>query len=361
MARIAATGDVAAAQSMAAHKAARYATNPKALEADIAAFSRRLAAFRKAIDDIWGPDERREPTPRTYVKYSEGYKARALVDFDAGTVIVETLDRENPRESLRQAVVTTLLAPGDPRAVDLYSASEIRFGDTPFLYNEVLDVDGKPIRWQWRAERFAERLLEKGVVTRSIGKGRTATRVSFPLVRDHLHIRARKYAELVAAQSKRFGVSRNLVYAVIKTESDFNPFATSPAPAFGLMQIVPKSAGAEVNRMLNGSPQPPSREFLFEAANNIRYGTAYLHILDTRHLARIENPISREYCVIAAYNTGAGNVLRSFSANRDTAVARINALTPAQVFDTLRAKLPYAETRRYLMKVLDAKKLFVGA
>ncbi|GAB6176115.1 membrane-bound lytic murein transglycosylase MltC [Desulfobaculum senezii] len=362
LARIATSGDPAAVQSLAAEKAARYAANPKKLKADILAFKKRIEEFRDAIDGVWGKKERREPTPKTYVKYTEGYKSRALVDFDAGRVTVETVDTTAPLDSLKQAVVATVLAPGDPRAVDLYSAGEVTYGATPFLYKEVLDQDGKAIRWQWRANRFAEHLVSTSLSTRRLDNGHgTARSVSFPLVKDHLHIRARKYASLVASRSKRFGVSRNLIYAVIKTESDFNPFAVSGAPAFGLMQIVPTSAGAEVNRMLHGSATPPSRDFLFKPDNNITFGSAYLHILDTRHLAKITNPLTREYCVIAAYNTGAGNVLRTFSSNRSTAVRRINAMRPSEVYAKLRAHLPYAETRRYIKKVLDAKKLFIGA
>ncbi|MBC8392581.1 MAG: lytic murein transglycosylase, partial [Deltaproteobacteria bacterium] len=61
-----------------------------------------------------------------------------------------------------------------------------------------------------------------------------------------------------------------------------------------------------------------------------------------------------------AYNTGAGNVLRTFDKDRDRAPKKINNLSPLEVFNTLRAKLPSQETRRYLAKVMDAKKSFVS-
>jgi len=41
-------------------------------------------------------------------------------------------------------------------------------------------------------------------------------------------------------------------------------------------------------------------------------------------------------------------------------VAQINTLTPNQVYEHLRAHLPYEETRNYLGKVVNSKKLFVG-
>ena len=65
------------------------------------------------------------------------------------------------------------------------------------------------------------------------------------------------------------------------------------------------------------------------------------------------------YCTISAYNTGAGNVLRTFSKNKITAVNIINSMTPSQIYNKLITSLPYKETRRYLQKVLKHKKEFV--
>jgi len=73
----------------------------------------------------------------------------------------------------------------------------------------------------------------------------------------------------------------------------------------------------------------------------------------------VANQVSREYCVIAAYNTGAGNVFKTFSKNRTTALQQINDLQPAALYDRLRSKLPYQETRNYLEKVTTYRKGFV--
>ncbi len=366
MARIATTGDVASARQMAADKAFKYAADPKSLERDIKRFREDFAKiienFRKAVVGVWGGKEVKESKPKEYVKYTQNYLSRASVDFDKGVITVETLDQKDALKSLKNAIVTTLLTPDDPRAVDLYSAKTIKLGQTPFLYSEVMDHENQYIRWAWRAERFADYLIKNRLQARQIKDGsimKTVHYVTVTMVKDHLQVRAKKYSPHVGRFAKNFSVSKNLVFAIIKTESDFNPYAVSNAPAFGLMQIVPTSAGKDVHRFFNKSGIP-SRRFLFNPENNIQYGTAYLHLLNYKYLDGIQDPVSREYCVIAAYNTGAGNVLRTFDKDRDRAPKKINNLSPLEVFNTLRAKLPYQETRRYLAKVMDAKKSFVS-
>jgi len=367
VARIAATGDVVSAERMAAEKAVRYAANPKALKRDIQRFQKEFAnlaeTFKKAVGGVWGKEEIKEPGPREYVKYTQNYLSRASVDFDRGIITVETLDRDNPLKSLKNAIITTLLTPDDPRAVDIYSAKSVKLGEMPFLYGEVKDHDGTNIRWSWRAGRFADYLIKNKLQTRQIKTDAASRDVPFvviAMVEDHGEIRALKYKPLVERFAKKLSISRNLVYAIIKTESDFNPYAVSSAPAFGLMQIVPSTAGQDVYRFLHNSEGLPSRGFLLNAENNIQYGTAYLHLLHYRYLNDIQNPVSREYCVIAAYNTGAGNVLRTFDSDRKRAPHRINRLDPLQVFKTLRTQLSHDEARRYLTKVMDAKKQFVN-
>ena len=365
--RIAVTGDVISAQQMAAEKAARYAANPKALERGIrrfqAEFARLIETFRKAVGGVWGEEEIKEPTPREYVKYTQNYRSRASVDFDRGEITVETLDRDEPLKSLKSAIVTTLLTPDDPRAVDIYSAGTVELGKMPFLHGEVVDHHGTDIRWSWRAGVFADYLIKNSLRTRQIRAGDGTREIRFvviPMVKDHHEVRALKYRPLVERFARDFAVSPNLVYAIIKTESDFNPYAVSHAPAFGLMQVVPATAGQDVHRFLKGSDDIPSREFLMIPEDNIRYGTAYLHLLQYQYLNDIRDPVSREYCVIAAYNAGAGNVLRTFDPDRERAPDRINDLDPLQVLATLRAGLPSDEARRYLVKVMDAKKQFVN-
>ncbi len=361
--RLIAAGDAQGAGQWAAEKGVRYAANPKQLEADLKHFAQQLESFRKAVGGVWGEKEVKEPEPKTYVKYTQNYKSRAQVDFDKGVITVETLDEKEPLQSLKNAIVTTLLTPYDPRGLDLWSSGEVKLGEKPFLLGEVRDYDGQTLRYQWRTERFADMLIKRQRTVRQIQvKGRNVIvhTVQIPMVADHGHVRALKFKVHVDRFSRKYNISPNLVFAVIKTESDFNPWAVSSVPAYGLMQVVPKTAGADVYHMINKTKGYPTADLLYVPESNIQYGTAYLHMLDSIYLVGIRNPVSREYCTIAAYNGGAGNVLRTFNADRTLAVARINGMTPQAVYDRLTRYLPYQETRRYLNKVVTARKEFVG-
>jgi soluble lytic murein transglycosylase-like protein len=114
----------------------------------------------------------------------------------------------------------------------------------------------------------------------------------------------------IDAAADLYGVSRNLVRAIIQVESAFDSLAVSTAGARGLMQLMPATA----------------RRFLvtnsFDARQNIFAGTRYLRIL----LDAYGGDVSLS---AAAYNAGEG------------AVARYNGIPPFQ------------ETRDYVRKVND--------
>jgi len=356
-----------ALRNLAVQRAESYAYHPRRLADDLAAlkrnFDRITALLRGNAGREWGRRNARLPSRAKYVKYTQNYKSRATVNFDRGLITVETLDTAHPTRSLEHAIVTTLLTPDDPRAVDLYSAKSIRLSGRPYLYGLVLDQRHRPIGAPWAAEQFARALL-RFKRTRTINTAQGAKRVTsvqFNMVSDHIQRSARRYATLVNEYSRRYGISKSLIYGIIQTESSFNPFAVSATPAFGLMQIVPASAGRDTYRLLYGKDGVPSRRYLFNPRNNIEMGVAYLNLLEYKYLAAIRNPVSREYCAIAAYNGGAGSVLATFSRDRARAAHIINRLSPAQVYAKLRTSHPQAETRRYLWKVLAARKDFIRA
>lgn len=316
-----------------------------------------LDALSKVIAAIWNEDQPEVASERRYVKYSGDFKARAIVDFEAGWLQVETVATEDPEIALRRAIVGALLTTRDMTVEDIFSGSEPPTGDQPFLYKQVLDAQGNPIRWGWRAERFADHLIANKLQTRR-EPGQTVRSVRTDLVDNHLQLRGLEYAEYVIAASRLYRVPASLIYGVIEVESAFNPYAVSPARAYGLMQVVPTSAGRDVFEKVKNQPGEPTQQQLFRPGFNIDIGSAYLHLLDTLYLQRIRDPISRTHVTIAAYNGGAGSSLRAFDSNRDRAIARINAMTPPDVYAQLVSRHPFGETRRYVEKVRVAQRRY---
>jgi len=345
-----------------------YETNPYALVQDVRTLKRDydnlVTLLTGKVKKTWGKKEVKLPSRVQYIKYTQNYMSRAVVDFDAGLVTVETLDDKDPRASLKNAIVTTLLTPNDPRAVDLFSDSAITLTSEkePYLLGLVVDQNRKPVASPADAEGFADHLLQAQAATRAIeldGAKKNALYVKIPMVANFENKQAEKYSQHVEKFAAQYQISPSLVYAIIRTESNFNPFAVSSAPAYGLMQLVPGSGGREAYRRAKGSDEIPSKQYLFDAQNNIELGSAYLSVLTYSQLEPVANQVSREYCVISAYNTGPSNVLRTFSKNKVAAVNSINSLPPSGVYQKLRANLPYEETRQYLHKVVNFRKQFV--
>ena len=133
-----------------------------------------------------------------------------------------------------------------------------------------------------------------------------AARATQPL---RTSLRGAEYDEAIEEHASAQGVPPELVRAVIQVESGFNPRATSPKGAMGLMQLMPATA-----REL-GVVSP------YDPGDNIRGGTTYLRQL----LDRYEGD---EQLALAAYNAGFN------------AVDRHGGRVP-----------PFQETRAYVRKV----------
>ncbi|MBU0621858.1 MAG: DUF3393 domain-containing protein [Gammaproteobacteria bacterium] len=363
----------AAIKSMAQRRVDSYKYNPELVVYDLkklkAEYNRLMGNVQKESGAKWGKRESGVlPTRTRYVKYTENYKNRVVVDYDAGTVLIEHLDEEGVEDKLRNAAVVALLTPDDPGAVDLFSDKEIELSGTPYLQELVVDENGVVIKTREEVDRYAKYLVDNKIQTRIIdanGMRKTVLYVQMNMVNAHLDKRALQYASTVRKHSDNTEVSRSLIFAVIKTESAFNPYAVSSAPAYGMMQLVPSSGGREAYRKAKGEDVMPSKEYLFDADNNIELGATYLSVLlRDSPLREIRDPVAREYCAIAAYNTGPSNVFRAFSKSGNSktrqieALDRINAMKPDEVYDALRSKLPYAETRSYVAKVVDAKRRY---
>lgn len=106
----------------------------------------------------------------------------------------------------------------------------------------------------------------------------------------------REHSEFVIKYSGEYGVPEYVIYATIKTESDFNSGAQSEAGALGLMQIMPDTFDWLVSLTQEGY----ETGMLYDPETNIKYGTYYLSYLYLKY-ADWET-------VFAAYNAGPTNV-----------------------------------------------------
>ena len=184
------------------------------------------------------------------------------------------------------------------------------------------------------------------------GKQRTVVKVEMAMATDYLNEKAAQYKHLVSEFSKAFQIEEPLIYAVMEQESRFNPQAKSHVPAYGLMQLVPSSGGCDAYTYVKKLKQPakPEPSYLYIPRNNIELGTAYLRILMNR-FSTVTDPDCRRLCVIAAYNTGEGNVSRSFvgkAASAKSIASHINALNYSQLYNHLTTRLSTSEARGYV-------------
>ena len=330
------------------------------LRKDHKAHRDELITLSGNIAKNWADDEFEVSDTSKLVKYSDHYLSKSSIDFASGKIRVETIDTSNPTQALQDAIVRALLTPKDPRGMDLYSDSEVKFDGKPFLAGLIKDNQGQDILYEWRAKKYAQYLVANQLKTRTDAKGHKVYYVDLQMSADYQKLAGNSYQALAQRYAKQFSLDPALVMAIIHTESNFNPYAMSHVPAYGLMQIVPSTAGADSHEFITGSKGVPTKTMLFTPEVNIQYGSAYLHILFNRYLQGIKDPKSHEYCVIAAYNTGSGNVLRAFHSDRKQAINVINSLSPEQVYKRLTTRLSQDEARRYVQKVTTFKRQYVG-
>ena len=123
-------------------------------------------------------------------------------------------------------------------------------------------------------------------------KGEWSSSAPSPIRAGNAIVPPPEISHLVEQTASRLQVDPQLVHAIIKVESEYDPKAVSPKGAMGLMQLIPETA----HRF--GVENP------FSPKENIEGGVSYLrHLLD---LYGGDLPLS-----LAAYNAGEGAVQRS--------------------------------------------------
>lgn len=165
--------------------------------------------------------------------------------------------------------------------------------------------------------------------------------------------RALNWMPLTEVSGQQWGVDPRLITAIIAVESGGNPQLVSASNAIGLMQIKGSTAGKEVYRNRGFKGQPSDGE-LRDSARNIDIGTAYLSILEHGILRGINDPQVMQYALIVSYVNGAGALLRTFDSDRQSAIEKINRLSPDAFYRHIAANHPAPQAPRYLYKVTRA-------
>ena len=290
----------------------------------------------------------------TILSLSQDENSSVIVDFRQGIIEVNA----NSLQALKKSIVKTLLTQVDPNDIDPNTAHDFGLqskSGKPFFYKQILDQEKKAIYTNWRALRFADYLIAS-----SSRDFKDNYKVRIYLTSDHTTISSVKYYDLIAAASRRHQVPISLVYGVIETESAFNPKARSGSNAIGLMQILQRQAGREYFQRIEGYDHVPSESYLFNTANNVEVGTAYLSILANRYLYKIKHATTRQYAVIASYNGGAGNLFKSLSpsGNKAKAINRLNRMSPPEAYRFITQRHNREETRNYLKRVKSYQKKY---
>jgi len=372
----------------------------QAIDAAIEAAFQRLKTEAEAV---WGQDDAALPTQSVWVDYSDDMQSRRQFDFEEGVLKIEQIvDDTATQADLMDSLVASVAEAESDTEADLsgkdavlnyaketLAAQDIVLSEAPAASNtpvlegimalENAEVAAS-IETQLGSALQAPVAANVGSVANALGQvadaespgsgikvssailssGAKKVTVTIPFAVDYLSESAQRYQNQVIEEANRRGLPPSLVYAIMETESHFNPRARSHIPAFGLMQLVPSSGGLDAYHYVYGEKLVLGPEYYFNPDQNVELGTAYLDLLLTRYLRAVDNEESRTLCAIAAYNTGAGNVARSFSGGTSVrgAAPLINALEPEAVYEHLIANLPYEETRNYVKKVTKARERY---
>jgi len=346
--------------------------------------------YKKSLSNVW--DNPELSTKTTFVEYSKDKKIRKKVDYKNNYIEIDVIAKDS-------------LTAKKELAKSLYSLStentKTAFNKNPVLskVNKKLSSDSK-LKQVIEISKPSSEPIVADMVFKTPPTQKQAVNYAIKSVKTHkitikkskvpsmkvytLKIKlpskaflskAKIYKPEVLKRANQFRLTPEFIYSIIHTESSFNPMARSYIPAFGLMQIVPSSAGADAYKMLTGHKKILAPSYLYNANNNILIGSAYLKRIYYGYMKKIKDPMSRLYCTIAAYNTGAGNVACAFNSHsKDSkgrtkcsrkagdyniikASSKINQMNSKEVYNYLLKNLRYDEPKNYLKRV--SKRLYI--
>ena len=144
----------------------------------------------------------------------------------------------------------------------------------------------------------------------------------------------KEFSEYVSKYSQAYEVDENLIYALIKAESNFEADAVSNKNAQGLMQLMPATAEDVADK----NDIELTEDNILDPDININIGTKYISTL-----------LDKYECVevaLAAYNAGSGNVDKWIE----------NGIIKADGSDI--ENIPFKETNNYVRKIMRDYKIY---
>ena len=321
--------------------------------------------YKREIEEKW--EEFKSPEPKIFVEYSEDLNTRQSIDFEKGEVTIEVIVEEDPelaepiKEEDREEKIKNILTK------ELIGLIKKKADDNkPILKNQLETKDGKEVT-ESNVKKEAINIVESKKVEKNPykakdGKKRVKYTVKVPLKINHLDQRAKRFENEILKQAKRWRLDPAIVFALMEAESAFNPKARSHIPAFGLMQLVPKSGARDAYKYVYKVDKLVTGDYLYKPVNNIELGCAYLSQIRYHYFENIKDDELAYICSIPAYNTGIGNVSKTLCGKPYTNPAAdvANSMTADELYKKLTSDLKYEEARNYLERVWKYKEKYKG-
>lgn len=146
------------------------------------------------------------------------------------------------------------------------------------------------------------------------------------------------YQDIVSRHEEKYKVEENLIFAVIKAESNFEKEAISNRNAVGLMQLMEETAKDVAKRNNIEINMDNLKEELCDVNKNIEIGTCYLAMLIQKY--------QNKEVALAAYNAGIGTV--------DSWIEK--GIIKKDGTDI--ENIPFKETNNYVRKILRDYKIY---
>lgn len=319
--------------------------------------------YRQYVSKEWGDENIKLSGVKSFTQYSSDLKSRETIDYENEKVIVEKVvdvDKKVSKKDLEKALKNLM----KQSINETYDKDPINKKVSQTTKEKPVFPEEKIVSDLIDDKGIAKSKVSEKIVTLEDGSKKKIATLEVSMVPDNLKKRAIKFKSVVNENAQRFSIPDSYVYATIQTESYFNPLAKSHIPAFGLMQIVPHTAGIDAYQALYGKKKAPSSTYLYNPKNNIELGSKYIQIISTRYLRGVKNPNSLLYCTAVSYNAGIGSLSRAFTGSkydRKGAIKKINSMSDEEVYTFLRTspRLTH-EAKNYVKFIRERRKNYIA-